>query len=106
MLHSAAQPGSDFESSLLSYQPSLTWLMPCWHRRSAVLMVACLQDAKLTRLEASLHQREEQIENHHAERISALRSRRSREVQQKLAYLHRYTPAHPLTGLQAQLLVC
>ena len=49
----------------------------------------CLQDAKLMRLEASLHQREEQIENHHAERINALRARRSREVQQKLAYVHR-----------------
>ena len=48
-----------------------------------------LQDAKLSRLEASLQQREEQIENHHAQRITALRARRSREVQQKLAYLHR-----------------
>ena len=48
-----------------------------------------LQDAKLSRLEASLQQREEQIESHHAQRITALRARRSREVQQKLAYLHR-----------------
>lgn len=53
------------------------------------LVVAWSQDAKLLRLEASLQQREEQIENHHAERINALRSRRSREVQQKLAYIHR-----------------
>ena len=57
------------------------------------------QDAKLLRLEASLQQREEQIENHHAERISALRSRRSREVQQKLAYVHRYIQPEP--GLHA-----
>jgi len=48
-----------------------------------------LQDAKVLRLEASLQHREEQIENHHAERINALRARRSREVQQKLAYVHR-----------------
>lgn len=53
------------------------------------LVVAWSQDAKLLRLEASLQHREEQIENHHAERIHALRSRRSREVQQKLAYVHR-----------------
>lgn len=50
------------------------------------------QDVKLLRLEASLQQREEQIENHHAKRINALRSRRSREVQHKLAYVHRYGP--------------
>lgn len=69
-----------------------------------LLVIGCLQDAKLVRLEASLQQREEQIENHHAERIRALKSRRSREVQQKLAYVHRY--AHLALDLQMQLLVC
>lgn len=62
-----------------------------WDRLAAesACHVQLLQDAKVLRLEASLQHREEQIENHHAERISALRARRSREVQQKLAYLHR-----------------
>ena len=74
-------------------------LLPCKHCYLSILcpvgtcvkqlVVAWSQDAKLLRLEASLQQREEQIENHHAERIHALRSRRSCEVQQKLAYVHR-----------------
>ena len=70
---------------LLPVQATATRLSCCCN------WVCLLQDAKLLRLEASLQNREEQIENHHAKRIDALRTRRSREVQKKLAYLHRYS---------------
>ena len=93
LLSSSAHVTSVTALCCCSLNTAATQALPVfWGHLCQTLMMLGSQDAKLLRLEASLHQREEQIENHHAERINALRSRRSREVQHKLAYVHRYCP--------------
>ncbi|DBA91605.1 hypothetical protein WJX77_012297 [Trebouxia sp. C0004] len=83
----ALPPLDDLQHLPLRQQLLEAWEAQEWADREASLEAT--QDAKVLRLEASLQHREEQIENHHAQRINALRARRSREVQQKLAYVHR-----------------